>query len=137
VTVWTPQVQQVVAKATRAMKWFLDHGGNIDIADGDGVTVRGSISRLARFSPEMAKYVKDADHQRAERAKSSGGCCGFCWRQDAALLKCGKCKAVRYCPPGVRTCQKDDWPHHKKGCRKPLVDEDGSFSFLGTKFPTA
>jgi len=38
--------------------------------------------------------------------------CNVC-KSVEGLKKCGRCKAVSYCGP---TCQKKDWPEHKKKC---------------------
>ncbi|KAJ6611117.1 hypothetical protein B0H10DRAFT_2057599 [Mycena sp. CBHHK59/15] len=134
--IWTPQDKTVVAKATAALKWFLDHGGNIDAAEGDGLTVRYMLSRVGPLARELKKFADGVDRERKERAKSANGCCGFCGREEEALPKCGRCKETRYCSPSVRACQKLDWPHHKKGCVKVNV-MDGGFSFLGTTFKPA
>ncbi|KAJ7122574.1 hypothetical protein C8R43DRAFT_1090766 [Mycena crocata] len=134
--VWTPQDKAVVAKATKAMKWFLDHGGNVDIADGDGMTVRRMTTTLERFAPGIAKLVRDVDKERKARARTEEGCCALCGRGQEAdpLPRCGRCKTARYCPSGLRACQKLNWPHHKKECMQNVQVPAGEFSFLGTKF---
>ncbi|KAJ7107019.1 hypothetical protein C8R44DRAFT_744888 [Mycena epipterygia] len=138
--IWTPQDKSVVAKAAKSFEWFLAHGGNVDIADSDGMAVRHMVSRLSRFAPELVRLLDAADKTRKACAKTADGCCALCGRAGEgavpALLKYGKCKAVRYCPPSVRGCQKLDWPHHKKSCVKVVGAEEG-FSFLGTKFKPA
>eukprot|EP01125_Pyxidicula_operculata_P023290 TRINITY_DN99_c2_g2_i1.p1 TRINITY_DN99_c2_g2~~TRINITY_DN99_c2_g2_i1.p1 ORF type:complete len:1110 (-),score=228.81 TRINITY_DN99_c2_g2_i1:47-3151(-) len=40
--------------------------------------------------------------------------CGNVAKEDAKLLRCGRCKSVNYCN---QTCQRDDWPEHKKHCQ--------------------
>ncbi|KAJ6543547.1 hypothetical protein DFH09DRAFT_1173331 [Mycena vulgaris] len=131
IQVWTPTDKSVMGRAVRALAWFLGHGGNVDIADGDGMRARAMAARLERFSPDLANLIAGVDRARKAHVAT---CCGFCGREDKVHLKCGKCKAVRYCPPSARACQKLDWPHHKKGCAAGAVGAESGFSFLGTKF---
>ncbi|CAI8039100.1 Histone-lysine N-methyltransferase SMYD3 [Geodia barretti] len=42
-----------------------------------------------------------------------GQLCDFCLRESQSLLKCGRCKYVRYCS---KTCQRGDWRFHKGEC---------------------
>ncbi|KAJ7452891.1 hypothetical protein FB451DRAFT_1342615 [Mycena latifolia] len=136
----TPNDKSIVARAAGALEWFLAHGGNVDIADGDGMRPRYMASRLVRFAPSLEDLIAEVDRKRNARAISVDSCCGLCGREDGKLLKCSKCKAVRYCEPSARACQKLDWPHHKKNCvQAPPARDDppGGFSFLGTKFHPA
>ncbi|KAJ7715507.1 hypothetical protein DFH07DRAFT_1014712, partial [Mycena maculata] len=116
--IWAPQDPAVVARATTALTWFLEHGGSVDIADGDGMTVRHMVTRMKKFAPQHVALVGDVDRERKSLARTVEGCCGLCARQDPAQWRCGRCKKVQYCSPGVRACQKLDWPHHKKTCVK-------------------
>ncbi|KAJ7867053.1 major facilitator superfamily domain-containing protein [Mycena leptocephala] len=100
-----------------AFKWFLDHGGNVDIADSDGVTVRYLAKCTQSILPERNELIADTDRARQAIAKTASGCCGLCGRVDAGMHRCGRCKATRYCAPELRVCQKLDWQHHKTGCR--------------------
>ncbi|KAJ7889616.1 hypothetical protein B0H13DRAFT_2041377 [Mycena leptocephala] len=97
--IWTPNDRSVVARACEAMKWFLDHGGNVDIADGDGMTPALHGGRTKRVVPALSKLV-------AERTASVR-------RVPMGRLLCAWCKVARYCAPETRTCQKIDWPHHR------------------------
>jgi hypothetical protein len=116
------------------MKWFLDHGGNVDIADGDGMTPRYMAGRTKRVVPGLSKLVADADGERKARADGDG-CCACCGRvSDATMKRCARCKVARYCAPETRACQKIDWPHHKKHCVKVTDVAAEGLSFLGTKF---
>ncbi|KAF8885488.1 hypothetical protein BD779DRAFT_1673662 [Infundibulicybe gibba] len=105
---------QKVRTALAAMEWFLAHGGSIDIADGDGASGRFVVESLKTRVPKMAQLVLAED---ARRAALGDKCCWLCGRQDRKLLACGRCKAARYCEG--RTCQKLQWPKHKKGCKAP------------------
>ncbi|EAU85132.1 hypothetical protein CC1G_08105 [Coprinopsis cinerea okayama7 len=114
---WTDA--EVVRKAYTAMKWVLEHGGNVDIADSDGMTARTMLKKLARRTPQIWKLVEEEDKRRAELGKDR--CCATCGRveepEKLKLLRCGKCKGVKYCDPKVRACQRLDWPVHKKTCK--------------------
>ncbi|KAF8214865.1 hypothetical protein K438DRAFT_1802263 [Mycena galopus ATCC 62051] len=130
-TVWTPKDAAVVLRATEALKWFLDHGGNVDIADSDGMVVRDLVSRSKPIMPGLHALVVASDRERKKRA----GCCALCGRvANDTMKRCGRCKVARYCPPEARACQKIDWPHHKKHCVKVTDVETEGFSFLGKKF---
>ena len=41
------------------------------------------------------------------------------------LLKCGKCRTVRYCS---QECLNADWKTHKRRCRPPSLEEDTAAS---------
>ncbi|KAJ7108915.1 hypothetical protein C8R43DRAFT_1091818 [Mycena crocata] len=105
IKVWTPQDKAVVAKATLAMKWY-------------------TLSRV-KTVPGLRKLIDVSDRERKARAAKDDGCCALCGREretgDPALQRCGRCKVARYCPPGVRACQKLDWPHHKKSCSQRTI----------------
>ncbi|KAJ7632036.1 hypothetical protein B0H17DRAFT_1187614 [Mycena rosella] len=134
ILIWDPEDKSAIARATGALEWFLAHGGNVNVADSDGLRVRNLIMP---FAPGLDKLIAAADRERKVRAISPEGCCGFCGRNDLKILKCGKCKAVQYCVPSVRACQKLDWPYHKKNCVQAAVRPAapaGGLSFLGTKF---
>lgn len=93
------------AKAAQAIKWFLEHGGNIDIADTDGFTSRGAL----RFE-EVWKVVDEEDRRRRE---VDG--CAFCAR-EGELMRCARCKKAKYCGK-PRGCNVGDWARHKKECK--------------------
>ncbi|KAJ7023075.1 hypothetical protein C8F04DRAFT_1048301 [Mycena alexandri] len=130
--IWAPKDVSAVARSIQAFKWFLEHGGSVDIADGDGMTVRQMARRLASSVPSLNKLIAETDRKRKGFAKTPNSCCGLCGRGDADMRRCGRCKATRYCDPSARDCQKLDWPHHKKNCVK--VMETDTVSFLGNKF---
>ena len=125
VMTWDPTDRENVRRAADALKWYLDHGGNLDIKDSDGATIRRSINntkKLARQGIQMETWrVADAEDKR--RTKLAGKICTFCGREprgDVRLLLCSKCKSAHYCSGG-RPCQKADWPHHKTICKVALA----------------
>ncbi|KAF8071500.1 hypothetical protein FPV67DRAFT_876281 [Lyophyllum atratum] len=103
-----------VAKAVQSFDWFLAHGGNVDIEDGDALTVRGIVEKLRSRVPKL-KLAMDKEYKR--RADRGDRCCTFCGGEDNKLLLCGRCKKARYCRPSGRNCQKADWPRHKRQCK--------------------
>ncbi|PIL28117.1 hypothetical protein GSI_09768 [Ganoderma sinense ZZ0214-1] len=119
---WDPTNKALVLRAANALQWYLDHGGNLDIKDSDGVPPRQSVSttkKLATAGIQMETWrVVDADDRR--RKQLAGKVCTFCGREprgDVKLLLCSKCKVACYCSGGA-PCQKADWPHHKTICKK-------------------
>ncbi|KAF8992360.1 hypothetical protein BDQ17DRAFT_1369607 [Cyathus striatus] len=114
VMVYQARDKQVVQKAVDALNWFLQHGGNVDIADGDGCTARLAATSIERAAPQLINAIKREDKIRQAKGLAACACCG---REDPTLMACSRCKKVRYCSPKVRGCQKWDWPRHKKGCK--------------------
>ncbi|KAI0353694.1 hypothetical protein OH77DRAFT_578686 [Trametes cingulata] len=117
---WDPRDKAVVRRAATALKWYLDHGGNIDIKDTDGKSPRSMVDstrRLAQAGLRMDtwKVVDDEDRRRQSLAGQICSFCGRAPRGDAALLTCSACRTARYC---ASPCQKGDWPHHKLRCRR-------------------
>ncbi|KAI0636295.1 hypothetical protein C8Q77DRAFT_1192027 [Trametes polyzona] len=120
---WDPRNRQVVRRAATALKWFLEHGGNIDIKDTDGTFPRGMVDNTRRLSAggirmETWKVVDDEDRRRK---RLQGKICTFCGRApqgEGTLRSCAACKTVQYCSV---TCQKGDWPHHKPHCKKVSI----------------
>lgn len=57
--------------------------------------------------------------------KRTGGC-GVCGEAEKVsggeLLRCSRCKKVRYCSP---ECQKRDWKRHKVGCVAAAAASEG------------
>ncbi|KAF9456439.1 hypothetical protein BDZ94DRAFT_355793 [Collybia nuda] len=114
IQIFEPQNKQAVNEAKRAFSWFLSHGGNIDIADTDGYTVRQTMHNLKHMLGDFLKIAESEDRRRAAR---SDVCCTTCGREDKKLFACGRCKKARYCEPSGRICQKVDWPRHKTKCK--------------------
>ena len=118
---WELQNKEVVAKAAAALKWYLEHGGSLDIKDTDGKTPRDTIDVTRKHAAsglkmETWKIVDDEDRRRQRLADQICTFCGRPPRGDGRLLVCSKCKAARYCS-GL-PCQKADWAHHKSLCKK-------------------
>ncbi|KAJ7593848.1 hypothetical protein C8J56DRAFT_925315 [Mycena floridula] len=113
VTIWNKET----VKAEIALKWFLNHGGNLDIADGDGVTPRAVLKKLFKggiVGRSTMKIVEEEDQRRRAIRKT---CCALCGREEGVSLRCKRCKTVLYCSPSVRGCQLLDWPRHKLVCK--------------------
>ena len=66
----TQSHSQSKRRAKEALQWFLAHGGDIDIKDGDGMTPRHIIGCLASQVPELGTAVRKAED--GKKAKSGG-----------------------------------------------------------------
>ncbi|KAK0472008.1 hypothetical protein IW261DRAFT_1553412 [Armillaria novae-zelandiae] len=117
--VYKPGDRDAVSCAHAALGWFLRHGGNIDLADEDGFTVRMTVTTLRKI-PVLREITKLVDAEDARRRALGDTCCATCARtgESTTLARCGKCKKVRYCLPGLRACQALHWPKHRKTCKK-------------------
>ncbi|GLB44728.1 putative MYND finger [Lyophyllum shimeji] len=93
VQIWTVNDASAITKATKAFEWFLAHGGNVDIEDGDGWTVRALVEKLAAGALGALKLAMEKKDER--RAARKDVCCTFCAREDTKLLQCGRCKKAR------------------------------------------
>ena len=106
-------------KSEEALAWFMTHGGNVDVKDGDGFTARViaglAAKKLASKGGNKLLEALEKEEKRREQRKDT--CCTFCGREDSKLLLCGRCKKAKYCEPSGRQCQKIDWPRHKSGCK--------------------
>jgi hypothetical protein len=92
------------------LKWYIDHGGDVDVKDNDGMNVRMLVEMMQKRVPGMAEVVKKGKGPREE------GHCANCGRKPGgakAFSTCSRCKKARYCTQG---CQKVDWKAHKKTC---------------------
>ncbi|KAJ7727344.1 hypothetical protein B0H14DRAFT_3001709, partial [Mycena olivaceomarginata] len=105
--IWTPKDPAVVLRATEALKWFLAHGGSVDIADSDGMAVRYMATRQKSVVPGLAAVISASDRERKNAGDGDGSCCALCGREaDGTMKRCGRCKVARYCDPAVRGCQR-------------------------------
>ncbi|TBU27769.1 hypothetical protein BD311DRAFT_865870 [Dichomitus squalens] len=121
VMTWDPTNREAVRKAADALKWYLDHGGNLEIKDSDGVAVRHSVNSTKNFARKgiQMETWRVVDTEDRRRANLAGKICTFCGREpggDVRLLLCSKCRVAHYCSGG-RPCQKADWPYHKSVCK--------------------
>ncbi|KZT66484.1 hypothetical protein DAEQUDRAFT_730189 [Daedalea quercina L-15889] len=112
-------------RSADALKWFLDHGGNVDMKDNDGAAARGSVesmrrsARVARSGVRLPMWaVLDQEDRRRQRLVDS--ICAFCGRDDITPKRCSQCTNALYCPK-PRKCQKLDWPRHKVSCQVSRV----------------
>ena len=115
--IWDMHDRATVRKAQGALEWWLAHGGNVDIMDNDGYTVRAGITVGERRGLTALGDVMRGEDER--RRKMSARVCAFCGREpegEVKLLTCSRCKKTRYCAP-PRSCQKNDWRKHKGTCK--------------------
>lgn len=125
-------------RSADALKWFLDHGGNVDIADSDGISARRCIDNLRRKAAQEGSGrriiklpmwgVLDSEDRR--RSKLADSICGFCGRADGKLLTCSQCKKMKYCAT-PRRCQKGDWAKHKHSCQASTAQPVTQATYLG------
>jgi hypothetical protein len=101
--------------AIESFQWFLSHGGNVDVADSDGMVVRDLCESIGFFMPRFMKAIEKEDQRRAALEEPY---CAFCGMRNPKLLTCSRCMKAKYCPRGHKQCQKLDWPHHKRSCNK-------------------
>lgn len=102
------------AKSIEAFKWFVAHGGDVDIKDSEGITPRFMVTNtaVARIAPQMLKALPPhpAPGRRCTACNSNET------YLDKALSACAACKAAFYCS---KDCQKIDWRQvHRKQCKK-------------------
>lgn len=103
-----------------ALRWFVTHGGNIDVKDSDKCTPRTVLGLTTGMIGlrDRARILKVVEEEDGRRQGRKGVCCVFCGREDAKkLLQCGRCRKAGYCEPLSRQCQKLDWPRHKTECK--------------------
>lgn len=108
--VWSPDAN-AVERASQALKFFLSHGGDPNIADNDGITAVATMR-----APWLSGMKEMALDEEARRRKEG---CAFCGsmvndRNAVPLMRCGRCKRVRYCA-APKGCQRADWAAHKRG----------------------
>lgn len=115
---------QQAALSIPALVWFVERGGNLDLRDMAGATgsnprrLLQTCHRMLGTSQAFKIKALLVQHDQL-REEGLGKSCAFCLdisqlgRQSREKKHCGKCRAVVYCS---KTCQVDDWPHHKTVC---------------------
>ena len=138
--IWEPQSVAKTSLAAKAIEWFLTHGGNLDIKDGDGVTARGNIQVLERKRAQftnLRSVITVVEKDKRRRQQLGDSACRLCAKVPSGekkLLTCSKCKKAKYCAP-PRACQKLDWPKHKEVCGKTATSSSKTQnSQSGTKY---
>ena len=53
-------------KAARALQWYLEHGGQLDVEDGDGTNVRRIIANLVGTDRTLQGVVDEFEGQRKD-----------------------------------------------------------------------
>lgn len=60
-------------KAGRALQWFLEHGGTLDIEDGDGISVRRIIASLKGTDRTLKGVVDRVEQQQSGGSNTGSG----------------------------------------------------------------
>ncbi|KAG7085630.1 hypothetical protein E1B28_003177 [Marasmius oreades] len=115
--VWKPDDRAILNRAKDTLKWFLEHGGNTELADGDGMKPSNMIMRI-RGGLEM--ILKDHEAKRRQRGREPKRACVTCGERDRKLKECSRCESTRYCAP-PRRCQRADWSVHRLTCKRPTA----------------
>ncbi|KAI4948406.1 hypothetical protein J4E91_005828 [Alternaria rosae] len=99
------------SKNVQMLKWYVEHGGDVDSKDTDGMSIKILVEMMNMKVPAMAAVLKNGRGPRKE-----GDCtnCGRSPKDGKVFSACGKCKKPRYCS---QECQKVDWKGHKKVCK--------------------
>ncbi|TFK45371.1 hypothetical protein OE88DRAFT_1218638 [Heliocybe sulcata] len=103
-------------RAVDALRWFLAHGGNVDVVENSGHTCPRSLLGTVTQKHKDRTLKRVVQEEDARRMRRGDVCCAFCGREDRLVLSCGRCKKARYCAP-PRACQRGDWKHHKRDCK--------------------
>lgn len=111
--IWTPDA---FSRAKEALGWYLSHGGNIDIKDGDGMTVRAMVAGATRIGARGRLLQSLAAEEDKRRLKAGNAACSFCGREDAEKMACeAGCGKARYC--ATRPCRRGDKARHADICK--------------------
>lgn len=117
VQIYTPSDPVVIQQGKAGLTWFMTHGGNVDMADGDGMSVRDSLISMTQKGWLSREFLEIVEAEESRRKLLGPAICALCGRVDPKLLSCKRCRSVRYCSPSLRSCQVLDWPRHKKSCK--------------------
>ncbi|KIY51079.1 hypothetical protein FISHEDRAFT_57191 [Fistulina hepatica ATCC 64428] len=101
--IWEFKAEGTVQRAADALQWFLCHGGDLDIADGDGMAPRTMLQTSLRVSPHahLLKSVLDREESKRKARIGKMDCCQSCGEKERKLL----------------SCQKAHWQRHKAHCK--------------------
>jgi hypothetical protein len=101
------------SKSVAMLKWYIEHGGDVEVKDNDGMNVKMLVEMMEKRVPKMAAVLKKGKGERRE-----GDCvnCGRKSQGEKAFMTCARCKKARYCS---QECQKVDWKMHRKVCKAP------------------
>lgn len=109
----------LASRAARALHWCAGveaAGGALTPPAAETLNQPDVISGLGGLS---LGGTTAAEPSGSGSGGSGAGVCAQCGGGPAAgqerLLKCGRCKGVRYCGP---ECQKAHWPVHKQECKR-------------------
>eukprot|EP00121_Abeoforma_whisleri_P000906 Awhi_evm1s804 len=93
---------------TKQMKFF-------PIVQCEMTKSHGFVQEAKRMNPGFKNLDNlSLNVVKCETAQQSENKCNFCHEIFVGTQLCSRCKKVRYC--GI-TCQKKDWPSHKKACK--------------------
>jgi hypothetical protein len=98
-------------KNVQMMKWYIEHGGDVDAKDNDGMNVRMLAEMMRKRVPAIEEVVKKGRGTRKDHQCEN---CGRKASSERPFSTCSRCKGVKYCS---QECQKVDWKGHKKSCR--------------------
>jgi hypothetical protein len=104
-------IHQDTTRNVRMMKWYVEHGGDVEFKDTDGMSVKTLVEMLSGKVPGMAEVIKNG---RGPRNEAQCTTCGRSPQEEKKFSACGKCKKARYCS---QECQRVDWKAHKKSCK--------------------
>ena len=123
----SPRKKSVKERAEEAALSEVLHGDFLRTMrlEDDPVACRKYLADMAagdieKYSPLEPKYRSMEETLNSPITPANQ--CGFCDGKPEAgknLLRCSRCKVVRYCG---RDCQSKDWKFHKKGCALILSD---------------
>lgn len=118
---------------TDALRFFIEKGGDINIADGDRVTARQIAETVLHHLPELKPLLTGA---QISGSGSVTRTCAACSKEesgrDTRLKSCAKCHTTLYCS---RECQKNDWKKHKKVCARQAASATSFKVPTGTSRP--
>ena len=90
-----------------------EHGGEDKFFGCEGCPYEWRAGFKYGYKAAMKKirnYFADQKHNVPDAPE-----CALCEDSHEDLKKCGRCESVRYCS---EECQEEDWPQHKRVCRR-------------------